>query len=300
MLKDESCSILADHRRLDLGGRLHARLRATWSSTTWSTPSSPPAPPSSTWISSRRSASSTTRRHASSPTTTTLRELYIDRIYDTYIDEEELQACDSPIGEIANELEPRPYSSREFIREMGKLAEPTATPRSRSRSIQLAYREGRADLLPGLHRLLGRLRPGQAPGRAPKADKPYLTIDAVARLPRTDRDQDRGRHHRPLHGRRRRAEELRAGHRRLRRDPRPVDVEMHKYAVQITVADVRDGACSVLDAEGGLRAGARCDTRTSRWCSPKRPRSLPLIVSDAYHRGDWKKRKPRAFSKMFK
>jgi deoxyhypusine synthase len=49
-----------------------------------------------------------------------LRDNYIDRIYDTYIDEEELQACDATINRIANSLEPRPYSSREFIREMGK------------------------------------------------------------------------------------------------------------------------------------------------------------------------------------
>ena len=49
-----------------------------------------------------------------------LRENYIDRIYDTYIDEEELQVCDKTIGEIADKLEPKPYSSREFIYEMGK------------------------------------------------------------------------------------------------------------------------------------------------------------------------------------
>ena len=49
-----------------------------------------------------------------------LRDLYIDRIYDTFIDEEELQNCDGTIKEIADSLEKRPYSSREFIREMGK------------------------------------------------------------------------------------------------------------------------------------------------------------------------------------
>ena len=49
-----------------------------------------------------------------------LRDNYIDRIYDTYIDEEELQVCDMTINKIADSLEPRPYSSREFIREMGK------------------------------------------------------------------------------------------------------------------------------------------------------------------------------------
>jgi len=53
-------------------------------------------------------------------TMTRLRSLYIDRIYDTYIDETQLQDCDFTIGKIADGLEPRPYSSRAFIREMGK------------------------------------------------------------------------------------------------------------------------------------------------------------------------------------
>src|SRR5205085_7514773 len=49
-----------------------------------------------------------------------LRDLYIDRIYDTYIDEEELQNCDGTIYQLCEMLEPRPYSSREFIHELGK------------------------------------------------------------------------------------------------------------------------------------------------------------------------------------
>ena len=36
-----------------------------------------------------------------------LRKNYIDRIYDTYIDEDELQICDKKICEIADNLEPR-------------------------------------------------------------------------------------------------------------------------------------------------------------------------------------------------
>ena len=38
-----------------------------------------------------------------------LRDNYIDRIYDTYIDEEDLQKCDHTIFQIANSLEARPY-----------------------------------------------------------------------------------------------------------------------------------------------------------------------------------------------
>ncbi len=44
-----------------------------------------------------------------------LRELAIDRIYDTYIDEDDLRVCDETIHQIADGLEPKAYSSREFI-----------------------------------------------------------------------------------------------------------------------------------------------------------------------------------------
>ena len=68
----------------------------------------------------------------------------------------------------ANTLEPRAYSSREFIYEMGKwLAAGNA--KKKDSLIQTRLRRRRADLLPGVRRLLGRLRPGQAPGRAPQS-----------------------------------------------------------------------------------------------------------------------------------
>ena len=41
-----------------------------------------------------------------------LRKNYIDRIYDTYIDEDVLQMCDKIICEIADSLEPKSYTSR--------------------------------------------------------------------------------------------------------------------------------------------------------------------------------------------
>jgi deoxyhypusine synthase len=47
-----------------------------------------------------------------------LRELYIDRIYDTYIDEEQLRICDSTTKEIADSLEPRGQ------RRWGKIFDP--------------------------------------------------------------------------------------------------------------------------------------------------------------------------------
>jgi deoxyhypusine synthase len=44
-----------------------------------------------------------------------LRDLLVDRIYDTYVDEEKFQEFDTAIGRFADTLEPRNYSSREFI-----------------------------------------------------------------------------------------------------------------------------------------------------------------------------------------
>lgn len=66
-----------------------------------------------------------------------LRRLYIDRIYDTYIDEEQLQVCDQTVHLIADELDPRPYSSREFISEMGKYL--TQNARKKTSLVQTAY-----------------------------------------------------------------------------------------------------------------------------------------------------------------
>ena len=57
---------------------------------------------------------------------TELRDNYIDRIYDTYIDEEELQACDQKICEIANSLKPKAFTSREFIYELGRYLKKNA------------------------------------------------------------------------------------------------------------------------------------------------------------------------------
>ena len=57
------------------------------------------------------------------PDDDTLRSLYIDRIYDTYIDEEQLQDCDMTIGKIADGLDPRPYCQPRLHSRNGQVAE---------------------------------------------------------------------------------------------------------------------------------------------------------------------------------
>ena len=54
---------------------------------------------------------------------TELRDLLIDRIYDTYVDEEKFQEFDTSIGRFADTLEPRGYSSREFLLRLSETIE---------------------------------------------------------------------------------------------------------------------------------------------------------------------------------
>ncbi|MCA3721817.1 deoxyhypusine synthase, partial [Phenylobacterium sp.] len=108
-----------------------------------------------------------------------LRELYIDRIYDTYIDEEELQKCDAVIYEIANMLEPRPYSSREFIHEMGRwLAAGNA--RKPASLIETAFHEGVPIFCPAFTDSSAGFGLVKHQVERMKAGKPYLTIDSIA------------------------------------------------------------------------------------------------------------------------
>lgn len=48
-----------------------------------------------------------------------LRALYLDRIYDTYVDELKFEETDREIGKVANEFPARPASSREFLAFLG-------------------------------------------------------------------------------------------------------------------------------------------------------------------------------------
>jgi deoxyhypusine synthase len=78
-----------------------------------------------------------------------------------------------------------------------------------------------------------------------------------------------------------------------------VEAEMHKYAVQITVADSRDGACSSSTLKEACSWG-KVDTTYEQMVFAEATSVIPLLASDAYHRGFWKKRTRRNFVKLFK
>jgi deoxyhypusine synthase len=75
-------------------------------------------------------------------------------------------------------------------------------------------------------------------------------------------------------------------------------VDMHKYAIQITVADTRDGACSSSTLKEASSWG-KVDVTKEQMVFAEATSVLPLIASDAYHRENWKNREKRNFSKIF-
>lgn len=167
-----------------------------------------------------------------------LRAQYIDRIYDTYIDEEELQNCDMTIKEIADGLEPRPYSSREFIWEMGKML--TKNSVKKDSLIQTAYENNVPIFCPAFSDSSAGF--GLVKHQVENPDK-HLTIDSVKDFLELTKIK--------IGAETTGIFMIGGGVPKNFTQDTVVcaeilgfDVPMHKYAVQITVADSRDGACS--------------------------------------------------------
>ena len=230
------------------------------------------------------------------PDDNTLRSLYIDRIYDTYIDEEQLQECDSTIAEIADGLEAKPYSSRAFIREMGRyLAEHGKKDNS---LVKLAYEHDVPIFCPAFVDSSAGFGLVKHQVERMKANKPYLVLDAIADFRElTDIKVAAGTTGLLMVGGGVPknfvqdtvvcAEIL--GHE---------DVAMHQYAVQITVADVRDGACSSSTLQEAASWG-KVQTVFEQMVYAEAGSVMPLLASDAWHRGAWKTRQKRAWAKLF-
>jgi deoxyhypusine synthase len=221
-----------------------------------------------------------------------LRNLYIDRIYDTYIDEQDLQNCDHTIAEIAGSLPPKPYSSREFIREMGRWL--TKNAKKPNSLVQTAFEHDVPIFCPAFTDSSAGF--GLVVHQDKNPDR-HITMDSI-------------RDFRELTN-----VKIAAGQTGLLMIGGGVpknyaqdtvvcaeilgkDVDMHKYAIQITVADVRDGACSSSTLKEACSWG-KVDVVKEQMVYAEAGSVLPLLASDAYHRGAWKKRSRRAFSKLF-
>jgi deoxyhypusine synthase len=221
-----------------------------------------------------------------------LRDLYIDRIYDTYIDESDLQACDQAICDIADTLEARPYSSREFIREMGRWL--TTHAKKRDSLVQMAYENDVPIFCPAFTDSSAGFGLVVHQDRNPDG---YMTLDSIRDFRElTDVKIAAGQTGLLMIG---------GGVPKNFAQDTVVcaeilgkEVDMHKYAIQITVADVRDGACSSSTLKEACSWG-KVDSVKEQMVYAEATSVLPLMVSDAWHRGAWKDRARHSYSKLF-
>jgi deoxyhypusine synthase len=222
-----------------------------------------------------------------------LRDYYIDRIYDTFIDEDDLQACDATIKLVADSLQPRPYSSREFIWELGKYLVKNSV--KKDSLIQACYENGVPIFCPAFSDSSAGF--GLVKHQWENPDK-HVTIDSV-------------RDFRELTMIKMEAETsglfmIGGGVPKNFAQDTVVcaeilgkSVPMHKYAVQITVADARDGACSSSTLQEASSWG-KVDTKYEQMVYAEATTVLPLIASFVYHSRAWEKRKPKEWSKLFR
>ena len=224
---------------------------------------------------------------------TELRKNYIDRIYDTYIDEDELQICDKKICEIADGLDPRNYTSREFIHEMGKYLKKNSI--KKNSLIETAFDHNVPIFCPAFT--------DSSAGfglviHQEKNPKKHITIDSIREFRELTEIKIKSKSSGLFM--------IGGGVPKnfiqdtvICAELLGKEVEMHKYAVQITVADSRDGACSSSTLKEASSWG-KVDVTKEQMVFAEATSVLPLIASDAYHKGAWKNRDRKNFTKIFR
>jgi deoxyhypusine synthase len=223
-----------------------------------------------------------------------LRDLAIDRIYDTFIDEDELRICDETCKKICDSLEPRPYSSREFIWEMGKYLENNGGPKVEDSVIYAAYKKNVPIFVPAFSDCSAGfgflVHQTENPSRHVSIDsaKDFLELTKIKIICKEtgifmigggvpkNFTQDIVVAADILEGK----------------------AEMHKYAIQITVADQRDGALSGSTLKEASSWG-KVETTFEQMVYSEATIGMPLITGYAYHKGSWKGRKSKDFQKLF-
>ncbi|NIP27877.1 MAG: deoxyhypusine synthase [Phycisphaerae bacterium] len=222
----------------------------------------------------------------------TLRELYIDRIYDTFIDEEQLQICDNTIKEIADSLTPGSYSSREFIRQMGRYLVDKA--KKKDSLVQAAYENDVPIFCPAFSDSSAGF--GLVKHQAENQEN-HLSIDSVKDFRElTEIKIDSSVSGLFIVGGG--VPKNFAQDTVICAEVLGKTAEMHKYAVQITVADARDGACSGSTLKEA-RSWGKVDNDYEQMVYAEATSVLPLIVSYVYHMRSWENRYQKQWNKIF-
>jgi len=221
-----------------------------------------------------------------------LMKLMIDRIYDTYIDEEQLRICDMTISEIADNLEAVPYSSREFIKFMGKYLKEKNI--GKDSVVRIAYEKNLPIFVPAFSDSSAGF--GLIYHQWKRKNEAKVSIDSVKDFLELTKVKVNSKETGlvmigggvPKNF----AQDVTVAAEILGED-----ANMHKYAIQITVADERDGGLSGSTLKEAHSWG-KVDEGSEQMVFSEATIALPLLVSYVYHRGSWKKRNSKEFNKM--
>ena len=220
-----------------------------------------------------------------------LDRLNIDRVYDHYQDDDELDQCDRTIAKIAETLPKRVYSSREFIRELGAyLVKYGKNPES---VIQACYEKEVPIFVPafsdcsagfglvyhqwhtkGEKVVIDSVRDFLELTKVKIAAKETGIVMIAGGVPKNF-VQDAA------------VSTAWVGHKR----------PMHKYAVQLTVADERDGALSGSTLREAHSWG-KVDLANEQMVFGEATVTFPLLAGYGYHSKAWKERKEQRLSRV--
>lgn len=235
----------------------------------------------------------------------TLRNWMIDRIYDTYIDEDDLRACDAATHEIFNAFAPGAYSSREIIEAMGAYLANTPKLAKNESIVKTCFQKrvpifvpAFSDCSAGFGIVLQQTEAieqgrGQVAFDSGKDFRELTDIKLACKdtgllmmgggVPKNFA-QDIVVAAELL-------SERKGGKARG-------DIGMHKYAIQMTVADSRDGALSGSTLREACSWG-KVDIVHEQMVFGEISALFPILASDAYHRAQWKGRKGFKFADLF-
>lgn len=220
-----------------------------------------------------------------------LLELAIDRIYDTYIDENELRACDMTITKIADSLPAMAYSSREFIMAMGKylkdqnLGADSVVRQAYEKDVPI-FVPAFSDCSAGFGLVSHQWNKGEAAKVTIDSVKDFLELTKLKLAAKTtglfmigggvpkNFAQDATVSAEIISGKK---------------------VDMHKYAIQVTVADERDGGLSGSTLREAHSWG-KVNTNYEQMVFAEATIAIPLIASYAYHSQAWKSRKQSKYN----
>lgn len=221
-----------------------------------------------------------------------LRLQSIDRIYDTYISEHDLRICDETITKVANRLESRPYSSREFTSAIGQYLHEKKI--GTDSILSICFEKKVPIFIPSLSDCAAGFGLALHQKINPHS---YISHDSVRDFSElTDiviKSQGSGL--------------LMIGGgvpKNFAQDTVVLaeilgkEVPMHKFAVQITVADERDGALSGSTLKEAHSWG-KVDQGAEQMVFSEATLALPILASYAYHKNDWKIRSAKKLNSLF-